>query len=272
MLLKRNDFTAADRALLILPLFHVNAIMLSVVVPLAAGASTYIADRFDAHAFWPWWKPNGRRTSRASRPSTSSSRCCRTTSGPTLRRCAWACAVPPRCRPTPSCANPIDDRRPGTVGLPFPGVDLAVVDDDGSPVPPGIDGEIVARGPTSCAATSVGPRRPATRCAAGGCTPATSVTSTRRLPRDRGPEEGPHPPRRREHLAERGATRHPRDRRAPPQRRRQGHQGRPAPTRRRAPMTCPRRQAGIPLGSGVSHGIRADTQWVMRSSWSLLWR
>ncbi|MFF9042085.1 AMP-binding protein [Streptomyces sp. NPDC014892] len=36
-----------DRCLLILPLFHVNAIVISVLIPLFVGASIAIADRFD---------------------------------------------------------------------------------------------------------------------------------------------------------------------------------------------------------------------------------
>jgi long-chain acyl-CoA synthetase len=43
---------AADRALLILPLFHVNTIMLSVVAPLAAGASAMILPKFDQRSLW----------------------------------------------------------------------------------------------------------------------------------------------------------------------------------------------------------------------------
>lgn len=42
------------------------------------------------------------------------------------------------------------DRRPGTVGLPVPGVDLRLVDDDGNPIPEtdtGAVGEIEVRGP-----------------------------------------------------------------------------------------------------------------------------
>ncbi|WP_232676219.1 class I adenylate-forming enzyme family protein [Nocardioides sp. R-C-SC26] len=35
----------------------------------------------------------------------------------------------------------------GSVGLPLVGVDVRVVDPDGRPVPPGVDGEVVARGP-----------------------------------------------------------------------------------------------------------------------------
>jgi malonyl-CoA/methylmalonyl-CoA synthetase len=45
-------------------------------------------------------------------------------------------------------SNPYDGpRRPGTVGLPLPGVEMAVVDGDGVPVADGVDGEIVVRGP-----------------------------------------------------------------------------------------------------------------------------
>ena len=44
--------TAADRALLVLPLFHVNAILTSALAPLLAGASTVIGPRFDAAGFW----------------------------------------------------------------------------------------------------------------------------------------------------------------------------------------------------------------------------
>ena len=36
------------RCLLVLPLFHVNGIMMSVVSPLLAGGSTFVAERFDA--------------------------------------------------------------------------------------------------------------------------------------------------------------------------------------------------------------------------------
>ena len=45
-------------------------------------------------------------------------------------------------------SNPyLGPRRPGTVGLPLPGVELAVVDGKGKPVEDGADGEIVVRGP-----------------------------------------------------------------------------------------------------------------------------
>ena len=45
-------------------------------------------------------------------------------------------------------SNPFDGpRRPGTVGLPLPGIQLVIAGADGAPVPDGQDGEIVLRGP-----------------------------------------------------------------------------------------------------------------------------
>jgi long-chain acyl-CoA synthetase len=171
MLHQQNQFTAADKALVVLPLFHVNAIMVSVVAPLAAGASTYIAERFDAHAFWPLVEQERPAYFSAvpaiyffltslpdhTRPDTSSVR---------LAACGAA--------PMPADAiiafeqrygipvvegyglsestvaltsNPIDDRRPGTVGRPLAGVEVRIVDDNGNPLPADHDGEVVARGP-----------------------------------------------------------------------------------------------------------------------------
>jgi acyl-CoA synthetase (AMP-forming)/AMP-acid ligase II len=46
------DIRPADRCLLILPLFHVNGIVVSVLAPLLAGASVVIADRFDPRTFF----------------------------------------------------------------------------------------------------------------------------------------------------------------------------------------------------------------------------
>lgn len=45
-------------------------------------------------------------------------------------------------------SNPLDgERRAGTVGFPLPGVDVRVVDDGGSPLPPGETGDLQVRGP-----------------------------------------------------------------------------------------------------------------------------
>ena len=46
------DVRPDDRCLLILPLFHVNGIVVSVLVPLLAGGSVVIAPRFNPRTFW----------------------------------------------------------------------------------------------------------------------------------------------------------------------------------------------------------------------------
>ncbi|MFM7655439.1 MAG: AMP-binding protein [Paracoccaceae bacterium] len=44
--------------------------------------------------------------------------------------------------------NPLDDRaKPGSIGIPVPGCDVVLVDDDGKPVPAGTPGELIVRGP-----------------------------------------------------------------------------------------------------------------------------
>lgn len=44
--------------------------------------------------------------------------------------------------------NPLSDRaRPGSIGVPVPGTDVALVDDDDAPVPPGQPGELIVKGP-----------------------------------------------------------------------------------------------------------------------------
>lgn len=46
------------------------------------------------------------------------------------------------------CLNPLDGvRKPGSIGLPLPGMEVKVVDDNDKEVPPGEVGELVVRGP-----------------------------------------------------------------------------------------------------------------------------
>jgi len=52
MIMTELGLTRSDRCLLILPLFHVNGILVSVLSPLAAGASTTITGRFSASTFF----------------------------------------------------------------------------------------------------------------------------------------------------------------------------------------------------------------------------
>ena len=44
-------------------------------------------------------------------------------------------------------ANKVDANRPGSVGRPIPGVEVAILDLEGRPVPVGTEGEVCARGP-----------------------------------------------------------------------------------------------------------------------------
>jgi acyl-CoA synthetase (AMP-forming)/AMP-acid ligase II len=52
MIVSELGLSSSDRCLLILPLFHVNGILVSVLSPLAAGASTTITGRFSASTFF----------------------------------------------------------------------------------------------------------------------------------------------------------------------------------------------------------------------------
>ncbi|SFC94191.1 Acyl-CoA synthetase (AMP-forming)/AMP-acid ligase II [Nocardioides terrae] len=166
------ELGAADRCLLILPLFHVNGIVISVLLPLCAGASVVIAERFDPTDFFD-------RVA-AERPTYFSA-------VPTIF--AMLAALPPDVAPETSTVryaicgaapaapallerfearygfpvvegyglseatcgvtiNPIaGPRRPGTVGSAFPGQEVRILDGDGSEVPLGVPGEVVVRGP-----------------------------------------------------------------------------------------------------------------------------
>jgi acyl-CoA synthetase (AMP-forming)/AMP-acid ligase II len=162
-----------DRALLILPLFHVNAIMISVVGPLAAGGSSVMVPRFDPRTFWA--------TVEKERPTYFSAvpaiyvllNALPDTVTPDVSSLRFAiCGAAPM--PPSAIAdfearygvplvegyglsestvaltvNPIDGpRKAGTVGRPLPGVHVAIMDDAGNLLPAGADGEVVARGAT----------------------------------------------------------------------------------------------------------------------------
>lgn len=161
-----------DRCLLILPLFHVNGIVVSVLTPLLGGASVVIADRFDPQIFFA--------TIECERPTFFSA-------VPTIY--SMLAALPDDVRPDASsvrfavcgaapasaelltrfesrfgfpliegyglsegtCASTINPiagpRKAGTVGLPFPGQEVRIVGTDGEVVAQGEDGEVIVRGP-----------------------------------------------------------------------------------------------------------------------------
>ncbi|MFD3620582.1 class I adenylate-forming enzyme family protein [Streptomyces sp. NPDC058676] len=162
----------ADRCLLILPLFHVNGIVVSVLLPLLVGASVVVAGRFDPRTFFDLVEQERPTFFSAVptiysilaalpddvRPDTSSLRfgvCgAAPASADLLSRFEARYGFPlvegyglseGTCGST---INPVNGpRRAGTVGLPFPGQEIRIVDADGSEVAPGLDGEVVVKGP-----------------------------------------------------------------------------------------------------------------------------
>jgi long-chain acyl-CoA synthetase len=167
------ELTADDHCLLVLPLFHVNAIMVSVLSPLSVGARTTVMGRFAAEPFLARLaevRPtyfSGVPTIYALLaslpdevvPDTTSLRFALCGAAPVseelLDRCEQrfgmvmvegygltegTCA---------SACNPIrGERRIGTVGPVVDGQQLRVVDEDGRDVPIGSDGEVILSGPT----------------------------------------------------------------------------------------------------------------------------
>ncbi|MFF2464755.1 class I adenylate-forming enzyme family protein [Streptomyces mirabilis] len=162
----------ADRCLLILPLFHVNGIVVSILMPLLVGASVVIAGRrFDPRTFFDLVEQERPTFFSAVptiysmlaalpdhvRPDTSSLRfgvCgAAPASAELLTRFEARYGFPlvegyglseGTCGST---INPVaGPRRAGTVGLPFPGQEIRILGADGIEVAPGIDGEVVVRG------------------------------------------------------------------------------------------------------------------------------
>jgi long-chain acyl-CoA synthetase len=163
----------ADHSLLILPLFHVNGILISVLSPLRAGGQTTIAGRFDPTTFFATLE-TARPTYFSGVPAIYTMLASLpdevvpdTTS---LRFVACGAAPMPAALigrieqrfgvvlvegyglsegTCASTVNPLDGiRKPGTVGKALPGQTVAVMDPDGMLLPAGQRGEIVIQGPT----------------------------------------------------------------------------------------------------------------------------
>jgi long-chain acyl-CoA synthetase len=166
------EMTAADRCLLVLPLFHVNGIMVSVVSPLVAGGCTVIAPRFDPTTFWDLVE-RVRPTFFSAvptiyamltglppevRPDTASLRCVVCGAAPmpaaAIAEFEDRYGVPilegygQSEGTVVTTANPLRGlHKPGTVGLPLPGQEVRVVGKDDEPLPSGQVGQVTVRGP-----------------------------------------------------------------------------------------------------------------------------
>ncbi|MGW7049469.1 class I adenylate-forming enzyme family protein [Streptomyces avermitilis] len=164
--------TETDHSLLILPLFHVNGIVVGVLSPLLAGGRVTVAGRFRAETFFDL-VATVRPTCFSAvpaiysmlaelpdhvRPDTSSVRFAACGAAPMpaalIERFERRYDIPilegyglseGTCAST---TNPLYGRRkPGTVGLPLPGQQVAVMDPQGRIAPAGATGEVVVRGP-----------------------------------------------------------------------------------------------------------------------------
>ena len=165
------EMTAETRCLLVLPLFHVNGIMVSVVSPLLAGGSTFIAERFQAASFWATVE-QVRPTFFSAVPTIYALLASRPGAQPDTRSLRFViCGAAPMPRQligefqerfgvpvvegyglsecTVACTlNPLHGvRKAGSVGLPLPGIDVGVVDQADELLPAGQAGEVVVRGP-----------------------------------------------------------------------------------------------------------------------------
>lgn len=162
--------TSADTSLLVLPLFHVNGLVISVLSVLRAGGSVVVAPRFSPDTFWDLVEAH-RPTFFSAVPTiyaileaktqrqvdTSSLRfvVCGAAPMPAdlITRFEQRFAVPViegyglSEGTVASTVNPVDGtRKPGSVGRALPGQEIAIVSSSGASRPPGERGEVVIRG------------------------------------------------------------------------------------------------------------------------------
>jgi acyl-CoA synthetase (AMP-forming)/AMP-acid ligase II len=161
-----------DRCLLILPLFHVNGIAVSVLMPLLAGSSVVIADRFDPPTFFDTIE-NERPTFFSAVPTIYTMLAALPadvvpdTSSVRFGVCGAAPAPPELLTrfearygfpliegygmSEGTCASTINPvagpLRAGTVGIAFPGQEIRIVDESGAEMATGADGEVIIAGP-----------------------------------------------------------------------------------------------------------------------------
>lgn len=163
--------TPADHCLLVLPLFHVNGIVVSILTPLSAGGRVSIRERFSLNTFFkdveqlrptyfsavPTIYTLLNALPAEAQPDTSSLRygiCgAAPASAELLKSFETRYGFPliegyglseGTCAST---INPFDGiRKVGTVGLPFVGQRIAIADADGTHLPQGSIGEVLVQG------------------------------------------------------------------------------------------------------------------------------
>ena len=161
-----------DHSLLVLPLFHANGIVLGTLSALRAGGQVSITGRFSRDRFFadverlrptyfsavPAIYALLSSLPEEVRPDTSSLRFAVCGAAPMpaesierFERRFGVTIVEGYGLSETTCASTINPlrglRKPGTVGLPLPGQQIAVLGDDGHPLPAGEVGEVVIAGP-----------------------------------------------------------------------------------------------------------------------------
>ncbi|HWJ09375.1 MAG TPA: AMP-binding protein [Nocardioides sp.] len=169
-LVEHFALTAADRSLLVLPLFHCNGLVAGVLSPLRAGGDVVVAPRFSPDTFWDDVETH-RPTYFSAVPTIYAvleARTERAVDTSSLRFVICGAAPMPADLITrfearfdvalvegyglsegsvASTINPVEGpRKPGTVGIALPGQEVAVVSAAGVPLPRGQRGEVVIRG------------------------------------------------------------------------------------------------------------------------------
>lgn len=167
--------TARDRSLNVMPLFHIHGLLAGLLAPLSAGGSVVCTEGFDAFGFFSWLetlRPTyytavptmhqmvlSRSAGHQSTARDCKLRFVRSSSAslpvPVLDDLRELFGVPVieaygMTEATHQmCANPLPpaSAKARSVGVPT-GVELAVLDDLGRPVPMGQRGEVAVRGPT----------------------------------------------------------------------------------------------------------------------------
>lgn len=172
MAIEAFRITAEDHCLLVLPLFHANGIVLSILSPLLAGARTTIAPKFSMREFFslvervrptyfsavPTIYSRLATMDDSGQPDTSSLRLAICGAAPMpaeligrFERRYGIVLVEGYGLSEGTCAsvvNPLDGpRKPGTVGVALPGQRIRIVDDAGRDVPEGARGQVLISGP-----------------------------------------------------------------------------------------------------------------------------
>ena len=176
--------TAADRCLMVMPLFHIHGLIAGLLAPLSAGGAVACPGDFNAFRFFEWldaFEPTWYTAvptmhqlvlSRASRHAETLARAnlrfVRSSSAPlppvVLERIEETFGAPmieaygmtEATHQMTAQPLPPGLRKPGSVGRPT-GIDLAILDPAGEPLPPGERGEVSIRGASVTAGYEANP-------------------------------------------------------------------------------------------------------------------